>query len=194
MIFIDRSLKGRSAYPYCDADEPVAPNPTQEYLVPKWGNPLLTKMRAAIDMRSISDFTLRFQDDVIDAHMAKVTTNWLYGAVEIIPESRRLEQQIVNCQGRAVHTSCHLEVGTTPGDDGVMTAESRLTFHKNSRCEEASGEVPESNCWLGGSGSIIRAQRLVLVAWMCSGNLMRRKRELTNQPVQRETPPRNRAS
>jgi hypothetical protein len=82
---------------------------------------LKQKMRAAIDMRSISDFTLGSQADVIDAHMAKETTYWLYGAVEIIPESRRLEQQIVSCQGRAVLTSCHLEVGTTPGDDGVMT-------------------------------------------------------------------------
>jgi hypothetical protein len=55
-------------------------------------------MRAAIDMRSISDFTLGSQADVMDAHMAKETAYWLYGAVEIIPESRRLEQQIVNYQ------------------------------------------------------------------------------------------------
>jgi hypothetical protein len=53
----DRALQGRHAHPYCDADEPVAANPTQEYLVPFWGDsfPTRTKRGQAANRFALSD-------------------------------------------------------------------------------------------------------------------------------------------
>lgn len=61
-----------------------------------------------------------------------------------------------------------------------MAGDKRLgrTLHENSREEEASGEVTKSNCWLRSSGYYIYG----------FGD---QKRALTNQPVQRKTPPWN---
>jgi hypothetical protein len=74
---------------------------------------------------------------IVEAHTAKAVTNSLYGAVEIIPESSGVG---------ATHSQLPVSsVGITRGDDGVRLG---LTLDEDSREEEASSEVPKSNCWL----------------------------------------------
>ena len=42
---MDRAFQRQCAHPYCNADEPVAADPAQEYLVPLWGACLPTKTK-----------------------------------------------------------------------------------------------------------------------------------------------------
>ncbi len=80
-------------------------------------------------------------------------------------------------------------IAITQEGNGARTGRSGLTFDEDSRKEETSRKVPKSNCRLHSSAVPGNVDPIRLRPCATATE----KRVLTNQPIERETPPRNSA-